>query len=383
MSRLTRAAEELGLPKSIEVRNKIARLTITVMAMTSVLFNAGFAHAATLARSSTALSDPRPSQSGVSYTFTGGDTGGFVNTSTAIRCIKVVIATTATGTQAPTGFSGASATVNGASTLFNASPSGWTLAKSDGASSAGQNNIFQYTHATGVIPSNGTGRTFILDAITNSSVADTRYWYFLTTYNNVDCSTSPLDNATVEFINTNGSTLSLTVDNTLSFTVNAVASAQSCNGTTTTQASTATTIPFGTVSSASNGVVCQDLIAATNATNGYTIYARYTAAPTNPLSQTIAPHAGSNGTPTTFSAAGTESYGYTTDDGTLGTGTANRFTSGGQKWAAMTTSNAELAYEAAGVSTTTYRVGHQVGISTTTAPGTYTTTVIYTCTPVY
>jgi hypothetical protein len=49
----------------------------------------------------------------------------------------------------------------------------------------------------------------------------------------------------------------------------------------------------------------------------------------------------------------------------------------------MTTSNSEVAYEAAGVTSTTYRIGHQVGIASTTFPGTYTTTIIYTCTPIY
>ena len=82
-----------------------------------------------------------------------------------------------------------------------------------------------------------------------------------------------------------------------------------------------------------------------------------------------------------FPAAGTEAYGYTTNDFTLGTGTAGRFNS--NLWAAMTTTNAEIAYEPTGVNTTTYRIGHQVGVSLTTRPGTYSTTVIYTCTPVY
>ena len=73
----------------------------------------------------------------------------------------------------------------------------------------------------------------------------------------------------------------------------------------------------------------------------------------------------------------------TTNDATLGTGSVNRFTNAGQKWAALTTANAEVAYEPTGVTTATYRIGHQVGISTTTRPGTYQTTIIYTCTPVY
>ena len=128
-------------------------------------------------------------------------------------------------------------------------------------------------------------------------------------------------------------------------------------------------------------MVCQDLTAATNATNGYAIYARDTAQPTNALAQTIANHTGTNAAPTAFSGAGTEAYGYTTNDFTLGTGTPGRFNA--NLWAAMTTTNAEVAYEATGVSSTTYRIGHQVGISGTTRPGTYQTTVVYTCTPVY
>jgi hypothetical protein len=219
--------------------------------------------------------------------------------------------------------------------------------------------------------------------ITNSSVQDTNYFLRINTYDNIDCASTPRDNAAVQFINTNGSTLSLTVDNTLTFTVNSVSGGSACNGSTSTQASTATTIPFGVVTAATNQIVCQDLTASTNSTNGYTLFARYTAKPTNPLSQTIADWTGTNAAPTTFSAAGTEAYGYTTDDATLGTGTANRFTSGGPKYAAMTTSNNEVAYEAAGVTSTTYRIGHEVGISLTTFPGTYTTTIIYTCTPVF
>jgi hypothetical protein len=382
VNRIKRAAEVLGLPTSQKVRIKLVQITTVTLGVTSILFSSTAAFATNLASSSTSISDPRPSASAVSYTFKGGAAGGLV-TSSLIKCVKVVVSNSATTTTAPTGFSGTGATVTAASsTLINSSASGWTLVTSDGTASAGQNNIFTYTNTTGVTPSTTTGATFIIAGLTNGSVADTKYWYYLNTYTDTSC-TTPVDSATTQFIYTNGSTLSLTVDNTLSFTVNAVASAQACNGTTTTQASTATTIPFGTVSAASNGVVCQDLTAATNATNGYTIFTRYTAKPTNALAQTIADHTGSNTTPTAFSAAGTEAYGYSTNDATLGTGTPNRFTSPTNEWAAETTTNSEVAYEAAGVTSTTYRIGHQVGISLTTRPGTYTTTIIYTCTPVY
>ena len=142
------------------------------------------------------------------------------------------------------------------------------------------------------------------------------------------------------------------------------------------------TLPFGSVTPGANRVVCQDLLAATNATHGYSIYMRYTGAPQSGT-DTIDDHTGSNASPTAFSGAGTEAYGYSTDDATLGTGTADRFTNPSQGWAAATTTNAEIGYESAAVTATHYFVGHQVGISVTTPGGIYQTTIIYTCVPIY
>jgi hypothetical protein len=233
------------------------------------------------------------------------------------------------------------------------------------------------------VPSTTTGATFVISSITNPTTSSSSYYFSLNTFGNTDCVSSPIDNALPTFITTDGSTLSLTVDPSLTFSINSIGSSTSCDGTTTTSASTATSIPFGNVNSGSNAIVCQDLQAATNATGGYTIYLRYSGKPSNGTNQ-IADHTGTNAAPTPFSAAGTEAYGYTTDDTGLGTGTANRFfPSGTHEWAAATTSNAEIGYKAGAVTNTHYTIGHQVGISTTTNPGTYTTTIIYTCTPVY
>ncbi len=354
---------------------------VVILALSASLLPAGPPVAAgTLTSASIALSDPRPSATGVGYTFTASS----VDTGTAIRCIRAIWSTTATGDTAPTGFSGASGSVTAASsTLINSSATGWSLAKSDGTGSTGQNNIYQYTNSTGVTPSTGTDATLVLAGLANSSVADTGYYLRFNTYGNTNCSTSPIDNITVQFINTAGSQLSLTIDASLSFTVTGVNNGDSCNGSTTTGTSTATTLPFGAVTTASNSILCQDLAAATNATNGYTISLRYTGQPQNSTADVIADHSGTNTSPTTFSSPGTEAYGYTTSDASLGSGTADRFTSPAQAWAAATTSNAEVAFSATGTALTHYFIGHQVGISSTTAGGTYSTTIIYTCTPVY
>jgi hypothetical protein len=332
------------------------------------------AHAATLTGATLSVADPRPSALSTNYTFaTSGVTTGVPGT---IKCIKELYTDTALGNTVPTGMStnGGGVTFDTVGSNYMPTPGAWALAKPI-------NGTLQLTNAAGEVPASASARKVSINGITNSSVSDTKFFLKFSTYNNVDCATSPVDSVTVLFILTNGSTLSLNVDPTLTFTVNAVSAGSACNGALSTATSTSTTIPFGTVNTAANSIVCQDLSAATNATNGYTIYARYTSAPTNSIAQTIANVTGSNAAPTAFTAPGTEAYGYTTNDFALGTGTPGRFNS--NLWAAMTTSNAEVVYEPTGVNTTTFRVGHQVGISLVTHPGTYTTTIIYTCTPVY
>lgn len=323
--------------------------------------------AANLTIASLGVGDSRPSATNVSYTFTGSN----VSLST-IRCIRQIYSDTSSGIVVPAGLSTSVATFDTANSNYMPTPGAWTLTRP-------ANGTLQLTNAAGEIPSSAAARKLVFGAITNGSTSDSRYFLRFNTYSDVGC-TSPVDNATVNFIYTNGSTLTLTVDPTLTFTVNAVAVGQACNGSTSTQASTATTIPFGTVTSAANSIVCQDLQIATNATNGFTVYVRYTGRPQSG-SNLIADSTGSNAAPTAFSPAGTEAYGYTTNDISLGTGTPNRFAS--NLWAAMTNTNNEVAFDSVGVTSTVYRVGHQVGISNITRPGTYITTIIYTCTPVY
>ncbi len=336
--------------------------------MATIFATVGSGHAASLSTASVALSDPRPTQI-AGYNFTASNVS-----LTPIKCIKAVFADTSVGTTVPLNMTTTSASFDTATSNYMPTPAAWTFGKAT-------NGTFTLVDATGETPASATARKLNFTGITNGSTPDTSYFLRVTTFNNTDCATSPVDNVTIDYIFTNGSTLTLSVDPTLTFTVNAVASGQNCNGSTSTQASFATSIPFGSVTPATNQIVCQDLTASTNASNGYTIYTRYTSKPTNAIGQTIADTTGTNAAPTAFPAAGTEAYGYTTSDATLGTGTAGRFVGG--NWGAETTSNSEIAYEPAGDLSTTYRIGHQVGVSLTTRPGTYTTTIIYTCTPIY
>jgi hypothetical protein len=380
VNRILRAAEALGVRPPRNVRSKLAKLAAVVIALTGLVYPA-VSNAATLSTASVALSDPQPSAT-ASYNFTAS---GFT-TATTIKCIKELYTVNADGTGGtPTGMTNAATALNASSTLIT--PASWT----DATTTAGR---VVYHRTAGETPGSGS-RTFNIDTIHNSnSATSTGYWLTFSTWDgdsaSGDCTGSIVDSVTVGFFITNGSTLSLTINGTLSFSVNGLTTADTCYGAqNSTQNSTATTIPFGTITTASTNVVCQRLNAATNATNGYTIYLRYDHKPQNALSQTIGDWTGTNAAPTTpFTATNTGpdgqgTYGYTTNDATLGTGTANRFTNGGPNWARGTTSNAEVGYESTGVSSTDYVVTHQVKISNTTMPGTYTNTIIYTCTPIY
>ncbi len=353
------------------VRHRFASLCGMFLIAGWFLLNMDIASAATITSASVSVADPRPSATAVAYSFTGSNV-----TLSNIRCIRMVFADAPQGGVVPAAMNTTlpAVALDTVNTNYVPTPGTWSLNKTT-------NGTLLITNATGQSPASASGRQVAINGITNGSTPDTKYFLRVSTYNNVDCTTTPVDSTTVGFIYTNGSTLSLTVDATLSFTVNAVAGGQACNGATTTAASTSTTIPFGTVSPASNSVVCQDLTAATNASNGFSVFLRYTGKPTNSLGDQIADHGTGNANPTVFSAAGTEAYGYTTEDLTLQAAANNRFN--GNRWAAATTTNAEVVYNAAGVASLNTRVGHQVGVSSVTRPGTYTTTVIYTCTPVY
>jgi hypothetical protein len=174
-------------------------------------------------------------------------------------------------------------------------------------------------------------------------------------------------------------TVSATVAQTADLTVAGTSSGISINGSTTDITTLATSVPFGTLSVSANRIGAQILTMTTNAGNGYTVYIKYNnkLRSTATTSWDIDDHTGTNATPTSFSAAGTEAFGYTTEDFTLGTGSTTRFTGG--KWAGATTTDAEIAYHNAPVSATTTKIGFQAGMSGLTQAATdYTCMITYT-----
>ncbi len=343
----------------------VAKSSAIIFAIVLAILPLTNVHAAALTSASLRLGDSRPSQTG-QYTLSSS---GF-STGTTIGCIELDMGTASDGTGSVTGLD------TSASTFVSQSITGsgtWTVSNTQSAA-----HKLRLLNGTPVVPQAGA-QTAVWGAVVNGSTVDTGYFGKVTTYTDNTCAT-PVDTTTVEFIYTTGQSVSVSVDPSLTFSVAGTASSTACNGATSNVTTTSST--FGTVTSSTNKIAVQNLTVTTNASSGYTTYVRYTAPPTSG-SNTIADHSGTNASPTAFSAAGTAAFGYTTNDATLGTGTANRFTSTPDVWAAYTTSNAEVAYSATGASSQTTCVGHEVGISGTTPAGSYTTTVVYTATPVY
>ncbi|MDO8650498.1 MAG: hypothetical protein Q7K33_04315, partial [Candidatus Berkelbacteria bacterium] len=138
---------------------------------------------------------------------------------------------------------------------------------------------------------------------------------------------------------------------------------------------------FGVVTPGSNpSDQTTTLTATSNAVNGYVIYGWTTQAMTNVRfgGVTLADWTGTNATPTTFSA-GSYGFGYTTDDASLTGGTADRFTSGGAKYAGFTHSGPgdPVADRTAPATSATNTINYRLYPSATQADGDYTTIVIY------
>jgi len=349
--------------KKLSFFSRIA-LTASVLAV-SVPFN--FVNAASLTTGSLSLADARPTTASVTYTFQFSGV-----TLSTTKCLKVQFSDTATGTNKPAGMTLTGAALS-ATSNYMPTPASWTATPNNATGTV------QVAYTTGEIPASASSRTLVLTGITNGSTAATTYFAQFSTYSNNDCATGPIDNATVAFIYVNGQAVSATVDPTLSFSIAGVASSQTVNGSTTTVTSTTSTIPLGTLSTGTNAIAAQDLTVGTNANSGYTVTIKYTGALTGG-SHAMTDFTGTNASPTTFSAAGTEAFGYTTNATALGTGTAGRFTS--NKWAGFTTSPLEVAYSSSAASATT-RIGYQVGISSTTPSGAYSTTIVFVATPTY
>jgi hypothetical protein len=325
------------------------------------------------------ISDSRAAASTVTYDFDLTATS-----SAAIKQIDIYYCTSPTGAcTPPTGMN------TGTPTLASDSIAGTgrTVSKISGG-----NNTTRVVITT---PAAQTPTDFEMSftGITNTSSINTSIYARITSYS--DTGTTAIDDITIATAVLTAESIYVTADvgSTFTFSVND-ADSGSVNGATIDVDSDDNAIPFGLMVVATPKVAAHDVTVVTNATNGYVVTTEALADP--PLSDgsnNIDNFSGTNATPTTWSSpagstanTNTGFFGYTTEDGVLGTGTTGRFTaSGGNKWSGFTTDPLELIYSAGapGGSGETTRVGWQLEINSFQPPGSYAGSVLLIATPTY
>jgi hypothetical protein len=359
-----------------------AALSVALLSLTS--FSSAFA-AGNLSNASTTLSDPRPEATAASVTY---NISWQAATTATLQCFTYRWSTSANAGQGstPTGFSNAAA-ANGSFT--NLTTSDWTIDNSTAGT-------VKNSYATGAAVPSGTQVTTPIQSLTNPSLASGGTYYIeINTYSNAACTTL-VDSTVIGFVTVPGVLVSAIVDSTLSFTVTGVASNTVYKGSLSTAdrcTDTATAVAFGSpaqpLSIDTNYDCAQRLTTSTNSNGGYqvTIQGKQTSGDflklTSNPTQTVTNWTGTNGTPTATPTSGqSEVFGYTSDDTVL-SGTANRFTSTDNLFAGLTTTPAEVAYNATAIANDITDIGYRLRITGLTEAGTYQGTLVYTCTPVF
>jgi len=366
--------------KKIHYTKRVASVASLILLIISVPLFAQLStkvQAGTFTPAKVTISDSRASNAATTYAF-----AYTTSVTTSIKQFDVVFCTTASGAcSTPTGM-----TTTGATRA------------SDNVAGTGRTDDFTGNGTLSTVVTTPASQatqavTVSYTGITNPSTTDSTFFARITTYS--DTGSTVIDSASVAFaiLTTTSIAVTASVASTFTFSVAAVTTGSVNGATIDVTGSTANSIPFGTLSTATPKIAAHDLTVTTNATNGYTITVKAAADP--PLvdsTNNIDAFSGTNATPTTWSSpAGSSAsvntgfFGYTTNDASLGTGTATRFTaSGGNKWSGTTTSPLEVAYSATGIgSSEITRVGWQAEVNGLQPAGAYSGTVILVATPTY
>lgn len=324
---------------------------IGLMSMLSFMVLPVTASAAELTTESASLSDPTISQAATTYTFTQSGI-----TLSTIKCIKVLYSVNADGTGGlPTGMT-LGTTFSG---TYVPTPASW--------SAAVVSNAVQITFAAGETPSSSGPKTIVLGGNTNGSVKNTSYYATVSTYNNIDCSTTPVDtNGQSTYVFTEGVVVSATVNPTLTFTVDS------------------TTCSLGTLTASTTGSCSHTMTAATNATSGYAISYIASSLLTSGANTIDAMSA-------TTSSQGTEQFGLNLKDNATPNVGAEASGGIGAAFApyatadnfSFTTAGAEVASSTGSSALTTFTVSYIANITATTQAGLYTKTQTYNITATY
>jgi len=268
-----------------------AAVTVTTSFALTGIGLAGQVFAAPISAASATLSDSTVAASGVTYTV------AFTASSTAIRAIKFQFRTTpSSGGAKPTNLTLTSAALGSAtgtagSTTDLVGTSSWSL----GTSSAASGDL-SIAGATQYSPGGNATYSVALTTITNNtdandcdSISNSESCYIrITTYSD-QAMTTPIDSGVVSYTVAANTTVTATVDPSLTFTIGGVTSQASLStndshagcGSSADVVATATSIPFGNMRPASYVCGQQSLAVATNASGGYNTYMKFTSATAN------------------------------------------------------------------------------------------------------
>lgn len=354
--------------KNITKRNAIVALVISSLICSQ--FSIAKVQAATTLNTNTILpSNSTPSATGVTYTV--GLT--FPDAIGTISCIQVVFGTTSALSTPATGMtfaSGGSISGGGVTTgnwSVNGSTNG-TLQIDIGANTAN-------THTA-------TATTITFTGVTNPSITNPTNVFaqttvFPTSNSGHTCSgTASYQSPVMAILYTTGVTMSASVDPSLSLSV-ADDGATFLNGDSggTNVTSTATTIPFATLVPGAAKYSTQTLTVGTNAKNGYSLYVNDTAQLKTAANDVFTDQSGTFGSPAVFS--GTSSV---SSIGVAGDGSVSF---SGAKFAAIPQTATIIHTNGSPTASQATHVEYKIEASNTQAPGSYTTTIMYTAVPSY
>jgi hypothetical protein len=235
--------------------------------------------------------------------------------------------------------------------------------------------------------------TVVVGGHTNPGVGD----YTINIYTKSDTDVEQ-EKAQVKVYIIDDVTVTATVPASLTFAIAGLDVGDSVNGVDVTATSTATTTPFGTLSTTASSTVGQKLTVGTNATDGYTVTVFQsqeltTAGGANINSFNNANDGTGSTTPVGWASPSgildsTWTYGHmgvTTDDGSLSGASPSRFS--GSKYAGLSGTNPlEIMHHGGPANQTgtgigTTKVAYTVQISALQEAGDYTTSLTYVCTP--
>ncbi|MFO0862387.1 MAG: hypothetical protein U0516_01540 [Candidatus Saccharibacteria bacterium] len=332
---------------------------------------AGNTRAAQITGRKVTLSNSAGAATGVQYDLV---TAAVPTSGTIIKSLELVACTTASGTcTTPSGFSASSSTLASTPTGLGGN-AGFTV----NTGTAGKLRIANSGNAT--TPSGAVAVSW--GGVVNPTATNTTFYLRMTTYSDAAWTTA-IDSGTIAVSTASQITVTASVDELLTFcTGTSGITSTSCAG------ATGSSVALGTVTTATTGTGTSQIGVTTNASSGYVI--TYNGTLPTSGANTIA----SIGASATSPTQGTSQFGMNMKANTVpttfganpaGAGSANPVTAlnttNQYSFTAGSPTNAVSQGTADGFRL--FTVSYLANVSGTQAPGTYTTTLTYVCTPTF